>query len=257
MKTAYIINLPASYGEFVHITAPIGAHPRGTHFKGYNQTLIKVSRFLEKEFMPDDFKLNHDHIIFTDKKKASDFSKWLDELDCKEPRKTGNLFYGMDDFSADHGTINFMFNFMGEDTYMSEEMYHGRNELAEFIWKTLDDASVKRYWMIGPQILAFEDRNDGLLARTILEKAIPEFRQEKSQRKAGMTIGGSQINSGSVTFNPSYITANNISLTGYSTTELDKAECSTYKPEVTVSMRHVNKMVNRKLKKLLRKKKRQ
>ncbi len=227
---------------------------------GYNQKLIKVSRFLEKEFAVDDFKLNHDHIIFTDKKKASLFSKWLDELDCKEPRKIGNLFYGMEDFSADHGTINFMFNFMGEDAYLSEDMYQGRNELAEFIWKTLDDAAVKRYWLIGTQLLAFEDRNDGLLARTILEKAIPEFRLEQTQRKAtATTLTGasfvSSVASSAVTFNPSYLVSNGVSINGCSSAELDKADCTTYKSQVTVPLSHVNKLVNQKFKKLLRKKK--
>lgn len=247
MKTAYIINLPASYSEFAHITAPIMMQPRGTLFKGYNQALIKISRFIEKEFMEDDFKLNHDHIIFTDKKKAAVFSRWLEELNVKEPRKAGSLFYGVDDFTADHGTINFMFNFIGEDLHISEDVYQGRGELSEFIWKTLDDASVKRYWMISPQLIAFEDRNDGLLARTILEKAIPEFRQEQAQRKAHMrAVNAHTITASAINYNSSGYIVNN---------GLAKSDAGTYNPEVTVPMSQVRKLVNQKLKKILRKKK--
>lgn len=242
MKHAYIVDLPASYQEYIHISDPRGSFKQSAN---YHQKLLHVSCYLTDKLTPDDYKLNHDHIIFTDKKKATQFSGWLSELNCRDAADNG-LFYNEKDFMASRGTINYMFH-TGEANDHSD--YIGRNRKAEFLWLQLRNAGVGQYWFIRG-LFCFEDRTDGVLAQKVLEAAILQYDTDAKQATAftgGITTGVSTLTgvattSPFVTFNANYQAVHN--------TKLDAAEGTGY----TEKPVNIKKLVARKVKRVLKRK---
>jgi hypothetical protein len=244
MKHAYIVDLPASYQEYIHISDPRGSVRQSPH---YHQKLLHVSCYLVDQYNSDDYKLNHDHIIFTEKKKAAQFSGWLNELDCGDAADKG-LFYNENDFMASRGTINYMFH-TGEAGDHSDHI--GRNRKAEYLWLQLRNAGVGRYWFIRG-LFCFEDRTDGVLAQKVLEAAIVQYNEDAKRATAftgtitGTAITGltgfNNVTSSYVNFNANGITLNN--------TKLDAAACTGY----TEKPVDIKKLVAQKVKRALKRK---